>query len=324
MKGTIANYSDHYSGSAWKEKPEGKRKKTAYRSENTISAKGFFNRTQKGLVDLLKFEQELDFLPTLNSPLQRMHLCVEEVSQDSVERLVSLGECAAKSLDHIRQLKTKISGTKAKEQIKTVVLESTTSLNIGYVGYSVTNSQEILASLAQHYSQGRLAGLIYLGGFGWSADTSSDEYITIAKKLVERGYLVISAGCVSAALIASGLCHPNYNNGYFPLRDVLPVGTPPILHIGTSHDAGEFVCIAQAAGELPVFAILTGNEYNRKLVTAVAFATMGINTWIDQKNLFDNHVISSWLSHGLADNCGTQLLPFISVEDFLHHLDDAN
>lgn len=308
----------------WENKPQEDGKRTTYgRDNHSISLRGFFNRTQAGLAGLLKLEQELKTLSKNESSTILLRQYTDVIPQDHVERLVFLGEVAAKSLDNIRQFKTKMYGAKFKEKFNAVPLEITASINIEYVGYSADTSHEIMTKLAHYYRQGKMAGLIYLGAFGHSANTPSEDYIKMAKKLIAQGYLVISSGCVGAALAAAGLCHPNYNDGDFPLKDLLPERIPPVLYMGTSCIAGEFVCIAQAAGELPILAVLTGNEYNRVLVSAIAFATMGINTWLDQKNIFNNTVIAGWLSNGLATKCGTQVLPFISVEDFLHSLGEA-
>lgn len=320
----LLNHDDYFAY-RWENKLQEDGKKTAYgRDDHSISLRGFFNRTQAGLADLLKFEQELNFLSEFENSTALLRQYTDVIPQDYVERLVFIGEIAAKSLENIRQLKTKMYGAKFKGEIKAAPLEITASINIEYVGYSADNSHEIMTELAYYYRQGRIAGLIYLGAFGRATNTSSQEYIKMAKKFIAQGYLVISSGCIGTALAAAGLCHSNYNGGDFPLKELLPGGTPPVLHMGTSCIAGEFVCIAQAAGELPILAVLTGNEYNRVLVSAVAFATMGINTWLDQKNLFDNTVIAGWLSNGLAAKCGTQVLPFINAEEFLRSLDDGN
>jgi hydroxylamine reductase (hybrid-cluster protein) len=148
-------------------------------------------------------------------------------------------------------------------------------------GYTVENSGALLQALASAHRGGKFRGLVYLGGCGNLGHTQDADFVGTAKALINQRYLVVSGGCAGTALAKAGLCHPQAA-GSTALSDVLPNGTPPVLDLGSCHDAGEFLRFAAQAAQLglPVFAVMQELTHNKVLATAVAFAARGIRTFL--------------------------------------------
>jgi hydroxylamine reductase (hybrid-cluster protein) len=89
---------------------------------------------------------------------------------------------------------------------------------------------------------------------------------------------VVTAGCAGAALARAGMCRPEY-----AARTGLKGPIPAVLHIGSCHDAGEFLAMAQDAQKLriPVYTVMLEVTHNKVLATAIAFAAKGIRTYVD-------------------------------------------
>ena len=148
-----------------------------------------------------------------------------------------------------------------------------------HAGFTADNSAPLFAALTKAHAQGALRGLVYFGGCGNLAATQDAGLIKLAGSLISEGYLIATAGCAGAALAKAGLCRPTAAPDR--LRAVLPAGTPPVLHLGACHDAGQFLRLAAAVGDrLPVFAVLPEITHNKILATAVAFAAQGITAYI--------------------------------------------
>ncbi|MDR3562165.1 MAG: hypothetical protein P4N59_12120 [Negativicutes bacterium] len=150
-----------------------------------------------------------------------------------------------------------------------------------YGGYTAANSAALFDTLAKAYKKGTVSGLVYFGGCGNIAKTQDAELVKTAAGLVEKGYFVVTAGCVGTALAKAGLCRPDYA-GAKGLKAALPAGIPPVINLGSCHDGGEFIAIAKvvAGSGLPVFAVLPELAHNKTLATAVAFASQGIDTFV--------------------------------------------
>lgn len=150
-----------------------------------------------------------------------------------------------------------------------------------YTGYTAANSDALLASLAKAYAQGTVRGLVYFGGCGNLAHTQDSDLVKAAAALVAEGYVLLTAGCAGTALAKAGLCQSGYA-GAQALAKVLPAGTPPVLYLGSCHDAGLFLGLAKAASAkgLPVAAVLPEITHNKTLASAVAFAAAGIITFV--------------------------------------------
>jgi hydroxylamine reductase (hybrid-cluster protein) len=148
-------------------------------------------------------------------------------------------------------------------------------------GHTAANSGALLQALAAARRGGKLRGLVYLGGCGNLAHTQDADFVRTAMALIDRGYLVASGGCAGTALAKAGLCRPQVAESS-PLADVLPKGTPPVLELGSCHDAGEFLRFAEQAGKLgiPVFAVMQELTHNKVLATALAFAARGVRTFL--------------------------------------------
>ncbi len=151
-----------------------------------------------------------------------------------------------------------------------------------YTGYTTANSRELLETLAGAYSRGIVKGLVYIGGCGNVAKTQDESIINLAARLLAYGYVIVTAGCAGTALAKAGMCSPEYvlRAG---LESISEIGIPPVLHIGSCHDAGEFIKMAQSirSHKIPVFAAMQELRHNKVLATAIAFASEGISTYID-------------------------------------------
>ncbi len=151
-----------------------------------------------------------------------------------------------------------------------------------YAGYTTANSRELLETLAGACSRGIAKGLVYIGGCGNVAKTQDESIINLAARLLAYGYVIVTAGCAGTALAKAGMCSPEYalRAG---LESISEIGIPPVLHIGSCHDAGEFIKMAQSIRDhkIPVFAAMQELRHNKVLATAIAFASEGITTYID-------------------------------------------
>jgi hydroxylamine reductase (hybrid-cluster protein) len=149
-------------------------------------------------------------------------------------------------------------------------------------GYTAANSKQVLKTLKAASAPGAIKGVVYLGGCGNIANTQDAQIVQTAARLLAAGYLIVTAGCAGAALAKAGMCRPEY-----VLRDgqkgISRTGSSLVLHIGSCHDAGEFLMMArniQLSG-IPAFAVMQEISHNKVLATAIAFASNGINTYID-------------------------------------------
>jgi hydroxylamine reductase (hybrid-cluster protein) len=151
-----------------------------------------------------------------------------------------------------------------------------------YLGYTAANSKPLFSALNIGYVRGSLRGLVYIGGCGTIANSQDAQFIKLADRLLADDYLIVTSGCAGAALAKAGMCSPEYAAGA-GLKSILPAGVPPVLYIGSCHDAGEFLLMAQAVKEsgMPVNAVMPETIHNKILATAIAFAAEGITAHID-------------------------------------------
>ena len=151
-----------------------------------------------------------------------------------------------------------------------------------HTGYRLENCKPVFKALKDASVRGSVKGIVYLGGCGTVAGTQDVGIIRTAAGLLSAGYLVVTAGCAGAALAKAGMCRPEYavREG---LKGIAAIGVPAVLHLGSCHDAGEFVVMAREARELdiPVFAVLQEIGRNKVWSTAIAFAAEGIRTYVD-------------------------------------------
>lgn len=180
-----------------------------------------------------------------------------------------------------------------------------------YVGFTAGNSPQLFAVL----SQDQVKGIVYLGGCGNIANTQDADFIKIAKDFIAQGYLVVSAGCAGTALAKAGLCHPEYNTGSYPLHGVLPEGTPPVLYLGSCHDAGEFLTMVQTIGKTPVIAIFSELSHNKVLATAIGFAVAGITTYLGLDCAFADGEIVGNADAGIFAKTGARVLPLTELKE---------
>ena len=151
-----------------------------------------------------------------------------------------------------------------------------------HTGYTRANSKKLVKAVKTAVATAGIKGIAYLGGCGNIAKTQDEQIIRLASRLISSGYLIIAAGCAGVALAKAGMCHPAYASRE-GLQGVSELGIPPVLLIGSCHDAGEFLLMAQdsKANGMPVFAVMQEISHNKILATAAAFASAGIRTYID-------------------------------------------
>ncbi|EGO65675.1 carbon-monoxide dehydrogenase catalytic subunit [Acetonema longum] len=158
------------------------------------------------------------------------------------------------------------------------------------IGFTIDNSTDLFRSVTEQFRLGNLRGVVYLGGCGTVANTQDARPVSLAAALVDAGYLVITAGCAGTALAKAGMCRPGWDNGSYALRRVLPPDTPPVLHIGSCHDAGELLRIAAVLRQenLPVYGVFPEINHNKVLATAAGFAAAGLPAWLGFDVIPDN------------------------------------
>ena len=151
-----------------------------------------------------------------------------------------------------------------------------------HTGYTAENCKPVFKALKEASARSLVRGIVYLGGCGTVAHTQDAEIVRAAKDLLLAGYLVVTAGCAGAALAKAGMCRPEYavREG---LKGIAEIGVPAVLHLGSCHDAGEFLAMAREARDLgiPVYAVFQEIGRNKVWSTAIAFAAKGITTYVD-------------------------------------------
>lgn len=179
------------------------------------------------------------------------------------------------------------------------------------VGYTAANSVKLFEALSQGYHQGLVQGLVYIGGCGNIGTTQDKDVTALAADLISQGYMVVTAGCAGISLAKAGLCNENSQITHEGLKKVLPTGVPPVLNIGSCHDAGEFLAMAKSVANsgMPVFAILPELAHNKILATAVAFATSGITTFAGIESVWSDSQMATLLGETMMAKSGGQLLP---------------
>lgn len=151
-----------------------------------------------------------------------------------------------------------------------------------YTGYTATNSKDMFKEVKAASVRGDIKGIIYLGGCGTITSTQDEKIVQTAKELLSSGYLIMTAGCAGAALAKAGMCRPEYASRK-GLNNISDIGIPPVLHIGSCHDVAEFLVIAEdiAKSNIPVFAVMQEITHDKVLASAIAFASIGIKTYLD-------------------------------------------
>ncbi|HWR07605.1 hypothetical protein [Sporomusa sp.] len=181
------------------------------------------------------------------------------------------------------------------------------------IGYTADNSVAVFEHVVKQYEQGKIQGVVYLGGCGVVANTQDEQPVRLAAALIDAGYLVITAGCAGTALAKAGMCQPAWRNGDYTLCGVLPPDVPPVLHLGSCHDAGELLGIAALLQQrLPLAAVFPEINHNKVLATAIGFSVAGIHTWLGYEPIPDDAVLP-----------GSSILPLPAVPELLQALMEA-
>lgn len=195
-----------------------------------------------------------------------------------------------------------------------------------YAGYTLMNSRELFQTLAQAYATGNLKGIVYLGGCGNVANTQDAQPVKLAAALVTAGYFVITAGCAGTAVAKAGMSSPNWNNGDYPLKSILPPDIPPVLNIGSCREAGELLQIAAALRQdnVPVFAVFPEVIHNKIIATAIGFAAAGMDVWLGLEAIVADAAAASWLNETLRLQAGGRVLPLADAAGLLPSIEEAN
>lgn len=183
-------------------------------------------------------------------------------------RKIPVVKAAAKTVDYAAVIQSAWQAYKNRSSIAAAVPAVS---NEAYIGFTIDNSAELFRRVTEQFRQGSLQGVVYLGGCGSVANTQDAQPVQLAAALIEAGYLVITGGCAGTALAKAGLCQADGKNE-----------VPPVLHIGSCHDAGEFLRVAAylQQNNVPVRALFPEINHNKVLATALGFATAGIPSWL--------------------------------------------
>jgi hydroxylamine reductase (hybrid-cluster protein) len=191
-----------------------------------------------------------------------------------------------------------------------------------YAGYSADNTAGLFKLLTEGQAGEKIKGIVYLGGCGSIANTQDTQPVAFATAFIEAGYLIISSGCAGVTLAKSGMCQPDWQSGQYKLKGILPDGIPPVIHIGSCQDAGEFLRMARCftKSNIPVAAIFPEVNHNKVLATALSFAVAGIDTWMDLDPVFADSATTEWLNKELLAQVGARILPLAEPAEMLQIL----
>lgn len=183
-------------------------------------------------------------------------------------RKIPVVKTAAKTIDYPAVIHSAWQAYKNRSSLTAVVPPVG---NEACIGFTLDNSAELFQRVVEQFRQGSLQGAVYLGGCGIVANTQDAQAVQLAEALIDAGYLVITGGCAGTALAKAGMCRADWKNE-----------VPPVLHIGSCHDAGEFLRIAAflQQNNVPVRALFPEINHNKVLATAIGFATAGIPSWL--------------------------------------------
>ena len=180
--------------------------------------------------------------------------------------------------------------------------------------YTCANTVELLKTIVREYKAGTVRGIVYLGGCGNIAVTQDAHLIKLATNLTEQGYVVFTAGCAGTSLAKASLCSPVRIPAR--LQSVLPTGTPAVLHMGSCHDASNFIEMVQTIADsgIPIKAVIPEIAHDKVLATAVAFAANGVAVYFTDEPLFAAQVLPGLLTEAFKDTLGGAILPLNQLE----------
>lgn len=214
-------------------------------------------------------------------------------------RKIPVVKTAAKTVDYAAVIQ---SARQAYKNRSSIAAAAFLVSNEAYIGFTLDNSAELFQRVVEQFRQGRLQGVVYLGGCGIVANTQDAQAVQLAEALIAAGYLVITGGCAGTALAKAGMCRADWKNE-----------VPTVLHIGSCHDAGEFLRIAAFLQEnnVPVRTLFPEINHNKVLATALGFAAAGIPSWLGYEAIPDE-------AFGKAE-----LLPLPDVAELLLSLSEG-
>jgi hydroxylamine reductase (hybrid-cluster protein) len=201
----------------------------------------------------------------------------------SLAKARNVAVVAASSLSDDKKIKEAVqTAAQAFQQRRGKDVHIPAAMEQVHTGYTAANSKQVFKSLKAASARGAVKGVVYLGGCGTVANTQDAQIVQTAARLLSEGYVIITAGCAGAALAKAGMCRPEYASRE-GLKGISEIGVPAVLHIGSCHDAGEFLPMAEdaQANGIPVFAVMQEISHHKVLATAIAFATKGIKTYVD-------------------------------------------
>lgn len=146
-----------------------------------------------------------------------------------------------------------------------------------HTGLNPANSPECFAAIAEAARTGAVRGLVCLGGCGNIKHTQDADLLALARNLLRAGYLLAATGCTATALAKYGLCRPGAG---IALCEGLPAEAPPVLHLGSCHDAQAVTDLVAALPDLPTVIIMPELAHSKSLAVAVALAASGLPTYV--------------------------------------------
>jgi hydroxylamine reductase (hybrid-cluster protein) len=201
----------------------------------------------------------------------------------SLAKTRNVAVVAASSLGADKKIKEAVqTAAQAFQQRRGKDVHIPSAMEQVHTGYTAANSTQVFKALKAASARSAVKGVVYLGGCGTVANTQDAQIVQTAARLLSAGYLIVTAGCAGAALAKAGMCRPEYASRE-GLKGISEMGVPAVLHIGSCHDAGEFLAMAQdvQANGIPVFSLMQEISHNKVLATAIAFAAKGIKTYVD-------------------------------------------
>ncbi|MDF2499737.1 MAG: carbon-monoxide dehydrogenase, catalytic subunit [Anaerosporomusa subterranea] len=189
-------------------------------------------------------------------------------------------------------------------------------------GYTADNTAGLFELLTEGHAGEKVKGVVYLGGCGSITNTQDTQSVALATAFIEEGYLIVTSGCAGVALAKAGMCQPDWNDGQYKLKSVLPDAIPPVINVGSCQDAGEFLRMAKCLKQnnIPLAAIFPEVNHNKVLATAISFAVAGIDSWMGLDPVFADSAITEWLNTELFAKVGARVMPLAEPAEMLQIL----
>jgi len=144
---------------------------------------------------------------------------------------------------------------KARRSRKTFIPAVKTKAVAGWSAESFLRAFDGAENLAALLVEGKIKGLVSIGGCNSPKTPYELEHVTIARELVRFGALIFTTGCASYALLNAGLASPEAAHlAPSPLKELLEAkGLAPVFPLGACPDNSRllriYTQVASALGE---------------------------------------------------------------------------